>query len=86
MNSYQEVAKIILKYMDKYVPVDTGNLKAHNYTKFSRNGVEVGNNCEYAGFQEYGTSKQDGTPFVRPAVYNHIPEIMEALRRLGDEL
>lgn len=86
MNSYQEVARIILKYMDKYVPVKTGNLKSHNYTNFSSNGVNAGNTCKYAGFQEYGTSKQSGTPFIRPAVYNHIGEIYQALRRLGDGL
>jgi HK97 gp10 family phage protein len=33
------------------------------------------NKCEYAGFNEFGTKKMPPHPFMRPAVYNHLPEI-----------
>lgn len=61
--------------MDSYVPVDTGKLKSKNDYETKKDTVILKNDCEYAGFQEFGTSRQQGTPFIRPAVFNHIGEL-----------
>ena len=58
-----------------YAPVDTGRLR--NSIKHHLQGndtVVTGTNVEYAIYQEFGTSKQSGTPFLRPAGENHLAE------------
>lgn len=53
-------------------PVDTGRLRAsisHVVTVEAGEVVGVvGSNVDYAPHQEYGTSTQPGTPFLRPAL------------------
>jgi len=61
--------------MDKYVAVDTGYLKSRNSFVIARNELMLHNDCNYAGYQEYGTWKMKAHPFFKPAVYNHINEI-----------
>lgn len=61
--------------MDIYVAVDTGELKSNNTYKVVNKMLSLENKTPYAGFQEYGTSRQAGTPFMRPAVYKHLSEI-----------
>lgn len=58
-----------------YAPVDTGRLQ--NSIKHERVDDEteaVQTNVEYAVYQEMGTSRQKGTPFMRPAGMNHLAE------------
>jgi hypothetical protein len=73
------IGKFVKNKMDYYVAVDTGYLKSRNRYKvtiFGKNLI-MGNDCYYAVYQEFGTSNPNYTytPFIRPAVYNHIPEI-----------
>jgi len=72
--------------MDYYGAVDTGYLRSRNRYKvtiFGKN-LSLGNDCYYAVYQEFGTSKMKAHPFVRPAVYNHLGEIKAiAGRELG---
>jgi HK97 gp10 family phage protein len=61
--------------MDTYVAVDTGKLRSENDYKVDGKKVILINECDYAGYQEFGTYKMKAHPFMRPAVYNHIGEI-----------
>lgn len=58
-----------------YAPVDTGRLR--NSIELHAEGDDtmiVETDVEYAVYQELGTKKQSGTPFMRPAGNNHIAE------------
>lgn len=79
--SLNETGILVKRNMDNEVPVDTGNLKAHNSYKVSTNSIIFENNCEYAGYQEFGTRKQKGKPFFRKAVENHITAISNIFER-----
>lgn len=58
--------------MRQFAPVDTGRLRQSiGVTEgVDRRGAffDVGPSVSYAIFQEYGTSTQRGTPFVRPGL------------------
>lgn len=69
--------------MDFYVPVDTGYLKSKNdyvVTRAFQQKLRLINDCYYAGFVEFGTSRMVAQPFIRPAFENHIMEIREIVR------
>ena len=67
--------------MQYYAPVDTGYLRSRCAYVIQRNELFLYNDCHYAIHQEYGTRFQPGTPFFRPAVYNHIAELKELGRK-----
>lgn len=53
-------------------PVDTGALRSsvHTAGKSTSSGAEasIGTNVEYAIYQEFGTSKMQAQPFLKPAL------------------
>jgi HK97 gp10 family phage protein len=55
----------------RLAPVDLGRLKGSIKFKVSGDQVKVGTNVEYAAYQEYGTYKMRGKPFLRPALDNN---------------
>lgn len=58
-----------------YAPVDTGRLR--NSIEHHPEGDDtmvIATDVKYAPYQEFGTSRQSGTPFLRPAGLNHISE------------
>ena len=58
-----------------YAPVDTGRLKNSIEHHLQGNDtVVIQTNVEYAVYQEMGTSKQSGTPFLKPSGENHLSE------------
>ena len=64
------------RYAKGYAPFDTGRLRnsiSHD-TAPDEGAVYIGTNVEYAPYQEFGTRYHPGTPFLRPAVENHIDE------------
>ena len=64
------------KYAKGYAPVDTGRLRnsiSHDVST-EEQAVYIGTNVEYAPYQELGTRFQPGTPFLRPAIENHLNE------------
>lgn len=73
--AYKRAAKEIALEMEGIAkensPVDTGNLRSKIYGESGKkNGdiiARVGTNTEYASFQEFGTSKMEAQPFIRPA-------------------
>jgi HK97 gp10 family phage protein len=73
----QDVGAFLEDKMDEYVAVDTGNLQSSNTHVVEENSVVVGNDEDYAVFQEVGTSKMAAHPFVEPAAMNHLDEIEE---------
>jgi len=72
--------------------VDTGRLRAsitHEVCKESNQIIGlVGTNVEYAPHLEFGTNKMAARPFLRPALFNNIPEIKRQLwlgaKKAGD--
>lgn len=81
----EEVGDFCKRKMDYYVPVDTGFLKSRNDYKISgffNLKLTLINDCYYAGFVEFGTSKMMAQPFIRPAFENHIGEIRAIVRRV----
>lgn len=62
----------------KRCPVDTGRLRASiNTQKTGKMQVQVGSNVEYAPYVEYGTSKMQAQPYLRPAVDQVLNNIHE---------
>jgi HK97 gp10 family phage protein len=72
-------------------PVLTGNLRRSIHTEVSSSGAKaqarVGTNVEYATAQEFGTSRQPGTPYLRPAYDENkgkaVNEIADVLKELA---
>lgn len=68
-------------------PVDTGLLR--NSVQTNIDGplkATVGTNVEYAGYQEFGTRHQKGTPFLTPAADEQKKEFEKDVRNLERSL
>ena len=66
--SYENHAK-------SYAPVDTGRLRnSIEHHAEGKDTMVVQTDVEYAIYQELGTSKQSGTPYMRPAGNNYLAE------------
>ncbi len=61
-------ARIVKKTAKKIAPFDTGNLAGAMREEVFDDHAIVYNNVEYAIYQEYGTYKMKGKPFLRPAL------------------
>lgn len=72
----ETIGLVAERYAKGYAPVDTGRLRnsiSHDVST-EEQAVYVGTNVEYAPYQELGTRFQTGTPFLRPAIENHLNE------------
>lgn len=66
-----------------YAPVDTGRLRnSIEHHLESSDTVAVQTNVEYAIYQEMGTSRQSGTPFLKPSGENHVAEYGKILEQM----
>lgn len=76
---------VILEEESKYLcPVVTGFLRdSHMIEVVSKNRVDVNVTAYYAKFVEYGTSKMEAQPFLRPAIETKKKEIFQAI---GEEI
>lgn len=65
-------------------PVDTGNLKRFIVISFEDGGftVKVVSQAEYAGYQEYGTRFQAGTPHIRPSYFEQRQKFINDMKRI----
>lgn len=66
-----------------YAPVDTGRLR--NSIEHHPEGDDtmvIQTNVEYAIYQEMGTSRQSGTPFLKPAGENHVAEYKNIIEQM----
>ena len=69
----------------RFVAVDTGRLRSsitHEITE-SKDEVRgvVGTNVDYAIAQEYGTSKQSGHAYLRPALAKNLSKIKALFKK-----
>lgn len=63
-----DTANFILILIRAYAPVDTGFLRdSYQKESISLLHILIGTMVNYSIFQEYGTSRQSGTPHVTPA-------------------
>lgn len=83
----RKTAADIAKDAKSLAPVDTGNLKSSiGTTKVGPLEMEVGPTASYGIYQELGTSRQPGTPFMGPAADRQIPAFLEAIGQVADGL
>jgi HK97 gp10 family phage protein len=66
-------ALVVVSSAKDLVPVRTGTLKRSiNYKVNSQaKSAHIGSNIFYAKYVELGTSKWEGKPFLRPALFNN---------------
>lgn len=79
----EKIGLVAERYAKGYAPVDTGRLRnsiSHEAAP-DEGAVYIGTNVEYGIYQEFGTVYQPGTPFLRPAVENHIDEYKEIVEQ-----
>lgn len=70
-------------YSKRLCPVDTGRLRSSitHAVDMSEQSVEIGTNVEYAAAQEFGdyTHKVGQSPYLRPAIADHIDQYKEII-------
>jgi HK97 gp10 family phage protein len=66
-------------------PVDTGNLKNSIGVDFDADGLgfEAGPTANYGGYVEYGTSRMDPQPYMRPAFDRAVEPLPDVLGQVG---
>lgn len=72
--AFDAVGMQIESHAKIYSPVDTGRLRASITHEATNEEGIVGTNVEYGKYQELGTSRMAGHPFLRPAIVNHLEE------------
>lgn len=67
-----------------HAPYNTGFLQRHIMLHIEDNGLtaRVSSEAEYAGYQEWGTRFQSGTPHIRPSYHEQKGEFKSDLNRL----
>ncbi len=66
----------------RFAPVDTGALRDNIRTELHGMSAEIISDVPYAVYQEYGTARQPGTPFMRPAMEQHREPFLNDLRAI----
>ena len=81
----KDSAYLVENNAKREAPVDTGRLKGSisNRVESKAGYIEgtIGTSVDYAPHQEYGTSKQRGKPFLRPALAQAKPKIKDIFTR-----
>ena len=67
MREVKKRADFVWDEAQDLVPVKTGTLAASIRTVQTEDGYRVGSDCEYAGYQEYGTRKISPVAYLRRA-------------------
>lgn len=69
----------------RFVAVDTGRLRSSITHEIERSKDEiigrVGTNVNYGIDQEYGNSRQSGTPYLRPALRKNLSKIKQLFKK-----
>jgi len=73
-------ALVLQRYSQINAPVDTGFLRNSAESRKSQNGAELEFAANYSYYVEFGTSKMEAQPYVRPAIDGHFKEIVEAVK------
>jgi HK97 gp10 family phage protein len=66
----RRMGKKIKAIAQQLVPVDTGYLQSTIFYRYraERHVLEIGARAFYAAFVEFGTSRMEAQPYIRPAV------------------
>lgn len=67
--------------MESNTPVRTGFLKSRWNMRQSQTGFEITNDCEYASFVEFGTSRMEPRNFITPAYESMIADIESLIQQ-----
>jgi HK97 gp10 family phage protein len=84
-NALENVGSFCVDKMQTYCAKRTLRLQRHCKFKIVRNELALINDVEndqgvaYAIFNEFGTRKWVGQPFMKPAVMNHLTEIKQIM-------
>ena len=70
---------VLLKGSQEKAPVDKGMLRANSEVVPAGEGAEMRFNQEYAVYQEFGTSRMQANPYVRPTIDEEGDEIIKAM-------
>lgn len=75
-------ARVVETHAKIRCPVDTGNLRASIMVdEATPERALIAPHTEYAEHVEFGTSRQAAQPYMRPALDEHQPEIIDAVER-----
>jgi HK97 gp10 family phage protein len=76
---------IIIKEARRIVPVDTGFLRDHIEMRKSKDETTILVDAPYAGDVEFGTSKMEAQPYLRPAIDTKSKEAELAIAKEVDK-
>ena len=81
-NALEAIGFFVERAAKDLAPYDTGNLENSINFKVDegKKAVRVGTNVEYAIFQEKGTVKMQGQPFLTPAVEDNVNKIKQVIK------
>lgn len=65
---------------------DSIEATTHGDGRSASMSAEVSTDVPYAGYVEYGTSRQAPQPFMQPAVEKHLPPLESAFERALEDL
>lgn len=74
----KEAAQIVLDEAQVLVPVDTGELRDSGHLEEQEGSIEVVFGTDHAIPIEFGTSRMEAQPFLRPAMENKRKEVLDA--------
>lgn len=73
-------ARVVETYAKLLVPTDTHNLQnSIMVDEVTPNEAIIGPHADYAEHVEFGTSRMEAQPYMRPALDEHEGEIMDAV-------
>jgi HK97 gp10 family phage protein len=72
-------AQVILEYAQDLCPVDTGFLRDSGHLVPEESDVSIVFDAEYASYVEFGTSRMEAQPFLRPALDEAQDEALSAI-------
>jgi cellulose biosynthesis protein BcsQ len=73
-------AYTLQKFSMENAPVRTGFLRNSHESSETEDGAEMRVTANYAFSVEFGNSKWEGKPYVRPAIDEHSKDILEAIK------
>jgi len=83
----EEEAPKIVERAKQIVPVRTGALRNSIYYRITGFlGFEVGASMHYAGFVEYGTRYMRARPYLRPALEEKLPDVVDKIGETLEQL
>jgi len=82
-NRLDDVGQLIEDRAKEIVPVITGNLQKSIYHTTDKQNLilEIGAKAPYAADIEFGTSKREPKPYLRPALYENLAEIEDIMNK-----